>query len=256
MAPAINDHIDYKDWSPAPADCYKTLNQNTLDLWRIPLEQPVQLESLSKDELNRFKRYRFDHDRRKFAVARSSLRRILALYSQQTATELAFTYGPHGKPSLHHHSSLQFNLSHSGEYALCGVARKVVGLDIELLRPMDRLEGLIKRCLAPCEQEAMAQIPPSQQSSSFLKYWTCKEAYLKATGQGISESLTAIEVSLRPYPQLKGPKQPWQLRVFVPCDGYTAAVVTPPNVTQIRLWTYETSPDIQPTQTNADGIAG
>ncbi|MBT9316388.1 4'-phosphopantetheinyl transferase family protein [Leptothoe spongobia] len=235
MAQEIDAHLDCRDWIPASADCYQTLNQTTLDLWRIPLAQPIQLDTLSEDELTRFKRYRFADDQRKFAVARSSLRQILALYSQQRPVDLAFDYGPYGKPYLRNNGSLQFNLSHSGEYALCGVARQGIGLDIELLRPMDRLEGLIKRCLAPYEQENLAQIPLNQQSNAFLKYWTCKEAYLKATGQGISESLTAIEVSFTPYPQLKVPNQPWQLQVFIPCEGYTAAVVMPLEITQIRL---------------------
>ena len=231
--------LENRAWGPAIADCYTTLEPTTLDLWRIPLDQQPQMDTLSDDELSRFRRYRFAADQRKFAVARSSLRQILAHYSQRTPTSLTFDYGPHGKPLLRHDNSLQFNLSHSGEYALCGVARQIVGVDIEQLRAMDRLDGLIKRCLAVSEQQALAKVSLNNQSTAFLKYWTCKEAYLKATGQGISESLATIEVEFTPFPQLKVPGKPWQLRVFVPCDGYTAAVVVPPTITQIRLWVYE-----------------
>ncbi|MEM9482921.1 MAG: 4'-phosphopantetheinyl transferase superfamily protein [Cyanobacteria bacterium P01_F01_bin.116] len=233
------DCLETKIWIPATADCYKTLGHTTLDLWRIPLDRPVQLDVLSEDELIRFRRYRFACDQRKFAVARSSLRHILAHYIQQPSASLIFGYGPYGKPFLRDHCALQFNLSHSGEYALCGVAKQVVGLDIEQLRPMERLEGLIKRCLAPSEQQALAKVSPAEQSAAFLQYWTCKEAYLKATGQGISESLTAIEVVLNPDPQLKVSDRPWQLHVFVPCDGYTAAVVVPPNIMKIRFWQHQ-----------------
>ncbi|MEM7795212.1 MAG: 4'-phosphopantetheinyl transferase superfamily protein [Cyanobacteria bacterium P01_C01_bin.118] len=228
-------------WGLAPADCYQTLGQTTLDLWLISLRQPVQLELLSEDELRRFKRYRFEKDQRKFAVARSSLRRILSSYIQQDPAALSFNYGPYGKPCLRDNAALQFNLSHSGEYALCGVARKTLGVDIEHLRPMDRLDGLISRCLAPCEQTVLARIPSEQQSATFLKYWTCKEAYLKATGQGISESLSAIEVIFDPEPQLKVSGTSWRLQILIPCDDYTAAVVTSPDIEQIRLWTYQYS---------------
>ncbi|MEA5466655.1 4'-phosphopantetheinyl transferase family protein [Leptothoe sp. PORK10 BA2] len=239
-------------WLPPPGDCYDTLGPTTLDLWRIPLDRPVQMDTLSDDEVARFKRYRFAADQRKFAVARSSLRQILAHYSHQLPASLAFDYGFRGKPQLRHHGWLQFNLSHSGEYALCAVARQVVGVDIEQLRPMDRLDGLIHRCLAMTEQQAIEQINPDHQSTAFLKYWTCKEAYLKATGQGISESLAAIEVELTPIPRLRvpdpapdsasapGPHQPWQLQVFVPDVGYTAAAVMSPEINHIRLWAYET----------------
>jgi 4'-phosphopantetheinyl transferase len=226
-------------WLPATADGNKILEQTALDLWRIPLDQEPRVDVLSKDEVVRLNRYRFEADQRKFAVARSSLRQILASYVQKKPADLVFDYGPFGKPALRHNDSLQFNLSHSGEYALCGVARQVIGVDIEQLRPMDRVEGLIKRCLAPSEQQALARMPSTDQSTGFLKYWTCKEAYLKATGQGISESLAAIEVEIAPLPRLKVPEQLWQLQVFVPCRGYTAAIVAAAEITQIRLWTYE-----------------
>ena len=235
------NYLDPDPWVPATADCYQTLTPTTLDLWRISLEQQAQVELLSEDELGRLNRYRFAADRRKFAVARSSLRQILARYVHKNPADLVFDYGPYGKPSLHNENSLQFNLSHSGEYALCGVARQVVGVDIEQLRSMERLDGLIQRCLAPAERQALAKSPPDQRSTGFLQYWTCKEAYLKATGQGISESLTAIEVELEPWPQLKEPQPPWQLQVLVPHVGYTAAVIVPREITQIRFWTHKTS---------------
>ncbi len=237
MMQNVENYLSSGIWPPATADCYQTLKPITLDLWRIPLNQQPQVDILSEDELTRLNRYRFPADQRKFGVARSSLRRILANYAQTRPTDLVFDYGPRGKPSLRTHDWLQFNLSHSGEYALCGVARQVVGVDIEQLRSIDSLEGLIKRCLAPSEQQTIAKTPLPEQSTAFLRYWTCKEAYLKATGQGISESLAAIAVELTPFPKLNVPGQPWQLRVFVPCDGYTAAIVTPTTVSQIRLWT-------------------
>lgn len=199
----------------------------------------MQIDVLSKDEQVRLERYRFAIDRQKFAVARTSLRQILACYSQQSPADIVFDYGPYGKPLLRDYPLLQFNLSHSGDYALCGVARQVVGVDIEQLRPMDRLDGLIKRCLAPTEQQAIAMVSPIHQSTAFLEYWTCKEAYLKATGQGISESLAAIAVDLLPSPRLRTPdQQPWQLQTLIPCDGYRAAVVMPPDINQIRFWAY------------------
>ena len=222
---------------PASANCYQTLNQTTLDLWRIPLEQTSQTDVLSEDELIRRDRYRFAADQRKFAVARSSLRQILAGYTQTHAADLVFDYGPYGKPSISNDYELQFNLSHSGEYALCGIAKHTVGVDIEQLRSMERLDGLVKRCLAPSEQATLSNFSLAQQSIAFLKYWTCKEAYLKATGQGISESLAAVEVELTP-PRLKVPGKQWQLHVLEPCDGYVAAAATSPCITQIRLWAY------------------
>lgn len=223
-------------WVSATADCYTTLD-NTADLWRISLDRSPCTQWLSEDELTRLHRYRFEKDQRRFAVARSGLRQILGRYTQTNPEDIVFDYSPRGKPALKFNSQgLEFNLSHSGECALCGVARSPLGVDIEQLRSMDRLGGLVQRCLTPREQRSLQQQPASEQSTAFLKYWTCKEAYLKATGQGISESLTAIEVELTPSPSLKAPGPMWQLQVLFPGPGYTGALVTTPSIRKVRLW--------------------
>lgn len=227
----------HESWLPATADVYTSLETITVDLWLIPLDRSPNTKWLSEDELDRLHRYRFEKDQRKFAIARSTLRQILGSYTQTDPGDIVFDYSTRGKPSLRHNQrGLQFNLSHSGEYALCGVAHQPLGVDIEQLRPMDRLDGLIERCLAPSEQCTLDNLPETDKSTVFLEYWTCKEAYLKATGQGISESLTAIEVELAPIPKLKVPGNPWCLQMLSPTGGYAAAVVTAPNITQTRFW--------------------
>ncbi|MEM9804807.1 MAG: 4'-phosphopantetheinyl transferase superfamily protein [Cyanobacteria bacterium P01_D01_bin.56] len=227
----------HEPWLSSTPDVYTTLATNTVDLWLISLDQFPNTEWLSEDELARLHRYRFEKDQRKFAVARSTLRQILGNYTQTNPGDVVFDYSARGKPSLRHNQrGLQFNLSHSGEYALCGVAQEPLGVDIEQLRFMDRLDGLIERCLAPSEQRTLSNLPEADKSTAFLEYWTCKEAYLKATGQGISESLTAIEVELAPTPKLKVSGNPWYLQMLAATKGYTAAVVTTPNITQTRFW--------------------
>ncbi|MEM6252156.1 MAG: 4'-phosphopantetheinyl transferase superfamily protein [Cyanobacteria bacterium P01_D01_bin.156] len=227
-------------WQSPTADVYFTSDTVTVDLWRIPLDRFPTTEWLSEDELARMRRYRFEKDQRKFAVARSSLRQILSYYIQTHPKDIAFEYGTRGKPFLQtNERGINFNLSHSGEYALCGVAQYALGVDIEQLKPMERLDGLIKRCLAPSEQCLLAQTSAASKSAKFLEYWTCKEAYLKATGQGISESLAAIEIILEPAPIINVSGPPWQLQTFSPCEGYTAALVADPSITQMRFWNHD-----------------
>ncbi len=62
-------------------------------------------------------------------------------------------------------------------------------------------------------------------ASDLLRYWTRKEAVLKATGEGLRTPLTEIQVSgpgERPR-VLKGP-DPVQLVDLDPGEGYVAAV--------------------------------
>jgi 4'-phosphopantetheinyl transferase len=108
-------------------------------------------------------------------------------------SQLQFCYSPHGKPALADADTtgmLQFNLSHSGEIALYAVAcERQIGIDIERLRPFSELEQIAKRFFSNREYEELRALSPSQQHDAFFRYWTLKEAYVKATGQGLSLAL-------------------------------------------------------------------
>jgi len=112
-------------------------------VWRIDLELPGadidrEFILLSADERDRANRFIFKKDRNRYIAARSALRRTLGRYLQDDPAELRFTYGSHGKPSLHsacNPQNLRFNLSHSGEVALIALAVATeVGIDVERIR--------------------------------------------------------------------------------------------------------------------------
>ena len=97
-----------------------------------------------------------------------------------------------GKPFFQHHPQLQFNLSHSGSFALCALDDFPVGVDIEVIRPHH--PRLAERICSPTEREwVMAQPDPHR---TLISLWTKKEARVKQDGCGLTVPLREIAVPL------------------------------------------------------------
>jgi 4'-phosphopantetheinyl transferase len=156
--------------------------------------------SLSADEQARAGRFRFPEDGARFTAARGILRDILARYSGEEPGRLAFGYGAGGKPFLISQGSalsLEFNVSHSRRIALYAVAHgRAVGVDVEVIRPEMDCERIAERFFTPREAAALRAMPPPVRVAAFFRCWTRKEAYLKATGEGLRIGLKSCEVSL------------------------------------------------------------
>ena len=131
------------DWLTAPENL--DLSQDEVHVWYedfalLPAEKIHQnRQILSADELEKAQRFHFEKDRNHYINARSWLRKIIGKYVQIQPAQLRFGYGEHGKPWLMNTDgnphSLQFNLSHSENVALCAVALgKALGIDVEALR--------------------------------------------------------------------------------------------------------------------------
>jgi 4'-phosphopantetheinyl transferase len=184
-----------------------TLAPNEVQVWRIDLREAAldagRWESLlSTDELEHAHRFRFSRDRCHYAAVRGSLRSILAAYLNERPCDLTFSYSAAGKPALASpwsDSGIQFNVSHSGGAALLAFARRrEVGIDIEKIRRDVELEGIARRFFSLREQEQLTEIDPNERYEAFFRCWTRKEAYLKATGAGLSLPLSQFDVSILP----------------------------------------------------------
>ncbi len=190
-------------WLVPPATI--ELSAPEVHLWRADLDElsrsSVQLEDvLSPEEMERAGRFRFDRDRKRFVAGRAALRDILARYLGAQPDELRFRYGSAGRPqlaSIFADSDLDFNLAHSGPLALYAVAAgRRVGVDLELCAAMPEAEQVAGAFLSDREMKAWIELRPGERIESFYRYWTLKEALLKATGDGLSRGPQQIELSL------------------------------------------------------------
>ena len=108
--------------------------------------------------------------------------------------KVGFRYGAHGKPQLAG-SPLHFNISHSGDLALIALAHVELGVDVELPRPR-RTDAIARRFYAPGEVERLFAIEDAAaRADAFFRLWTCKEAFLKVTGEGLSRSTQSYEIA-------------------------------------------------------------
>ena len=99
-----------------------------------------------------------------------------------------FSFQSGGKPFLDDHPGIHFNLSHSGDVAVCAISDQPVGIDIETPRKISN--SLIDYTMNESERELIAA--SGDPSTAFLTLWTKKEALLKLTGEGISNQLKDV----------------------------------------------------------------
>ena len=224
-------------WSLPPTDL--NLRNNDVHVWRASLEQSTaQVQQLAKmlseDEKIRAERFYFEGDKKHFIIGRGLLRIILGRYLGIAPNQLQFSYSSRGKPAVvmtDTSNTLQFNLSHSEELVLYAFTRdRKIGIDVEYTRPIAELEQLTQRFFSAREVAALRSLPPNEQQQAFFQAWTCKEAYLKATGEGLAQ-LEQVEVSLVPGEPCKllNTENPqttahWSLQTLTPDSNYVAAL--------------------------------
>ena len=176
--------------APAPLRLWKL----TLDTW--PSEAGIA--TLSAAERERAQRFRFDHLQRRYLASHVALRAAIATYCGEPAAEQRFAEGPHGKPSLSS-GACAFNMSHSHDVALIGAAPQgEIGVDIEVLRPMEDGLAIARRNFTPAEHDELLAAAPEQRDLVFMRLWTRKEACLKAVGSGFSIAPDCFETGATP----------------------------------------------------------
>ncbi len=179
------------------------LEDDEVHVWRAALDLqasqvPNLQRNLSEDERVRVRRFHFQKDRYRFIVARGLLRVILAHYLDAKPAQLRFCYGAHGKPrlALSEAEELHFSVSHSQGLALFAVTRgQQVGVDLEAIRPHPGNEDVAEQFFTLRETAILRALPPDARQEAFFAFWTRKEAYAKARGEGLTIPLNRFDVS-------------------------------------------------------------
>ena len=254
-------------WPPLSAPLM--LSRDVVHVVRLNLDvPPSQIESLrsvlSHDELARADRFKFVEPRRRFIACRAALRQLLGGFLGQAATEIEFTYGLHGKPLLATNVPnlpLEFSVSHSADLALiavCGGRR--IGVDLEHHDAKVRIHKLATRFFSPREAAELASLPAADQLAGFYRGWTSKEAYLKATGFGLSFPLSQFTVAMNPTEParlIEVAEQPgridhdneaarWTMHSLTVADQFSAALLveaTAPENVLIHQWSLPHQPE-------------
>lgn len=230
---------------------------NCVDIWTVPIRGAGSIieelrQSLSSDERTRALRFYSEEHRNSFVVARGILRAILASYISARPEDLIFGYGSKGKPYLKEHPDLHFNLGHSGELAVYAVAGDELGVDVELMKLVEDWQKISERFFSSRETDELAKLDPAQQIAGFFACWTRKEAYLKATGEGLAAGLDKFSAGADPSRSEgaidididRDDQSPhWYFKDLRVGDQYAGAVVTQFAKCEIHAFNFEQAED-------------
>jgi len=232
---SIAEKILWPSCSDAPP-----LADNEIHVWATTLSVTADAlgqfsATLSADEKERANKFKFEKHRNRYIAGRGALRAILEQYSDARAAELRFDYLTNGKPAFAQDfasAGIHFNLAHTEDLALVAVTRiGLVGVDVECVRPVKDVDELVARFFSARENELFQKVPDDQKPAAFFNLWTRKEAMLKATGEGITRSLSLVEVSFLPGEPARllaiagdaKAGEEWFLQALLPAPGFVGA---------------------------------
>ena len=128
---------------------------------------------------------------------RAGLQKQYGVQINENGLSEEIAFGEHGKPYLKKHPEIYFNISHSHGYAICALADRPVGVDIEKIVPIR--DALIHRTLTDEEQNVFARLIERGycREEVFFRFWTLKESYFKWDGCGLTKELKEVRFTLR-----------------------------------------------------------
>ncbi len=171
----------------------------TLDIKRISrTEIDAAYFSMSEDRRKRCDSLRFQADKDLCIAADMLLRRVLSEKLGIPAENIAFSATENGKPYLKN-GSCHFSISHSGDIAAVAVNKNSpVGIDVEKIRPVPA--RIARRVFSESDMRFVfgdcvvpdGKIEDRETLVRFYKVWTYKEAFVKMTGEGITDDLKSF----------------------------------------------------------------
>jgi 4'-phosphopantetheinyl transferase len=223
-------------------------------VWRASVSSALKLAlggdvGLSNAEHERRATFRFKSDAERFSASHLLLRWALAGYLDLTPSEVRIRYqcflcgGKHGKPRLEGPSGqLDFSISRRGDCVLVAVARGVkVGIDVEAIKDIDATA--LSLALSETEKRERCDASRIDCGRHLLSIWSLKEAYLKAIGQGLTQSPDSLTV-MGPSPEGNfhildsedhASKISWRLSSIPLAQDYVSAIATSLSVSRIEL---------------------
>ncbi len=158
---------------------------------------------LDAAERARAARFAFAHSRVAFIAAHALTRAALAQATGAPPAAFGFAVAEHGKPQARldgRSAGLAFNLSHTD--GLVGVALTAspglaLGFDLEPLARRAPME-VAARFFTAIEVGWLDGLPEAGRAEGFFRLWTLKEAFIKATGKGLTQDLSSFWFAVHP----------------------------------------------------------
>jgi 4'-phosphopantetheinyl transferase len=193
-------------------------------------------QNLSIEERTQRDRLHFTADRRDFTIAHDLLRRSLSSCADMPPTDWRFASNDYGKPSVESIApqlrALSFSLSHTRGLVACAIALNApLGVDVERIDQSRHVQQIANRFFSEKEAAWLRQCSAELRNIHFVELWTLKEAFFKATGVGLSGSLTGVSFRFDENARIEfsGPSvidtHEWHFALFEPVYNVRLGIV-------------------------------
>ena len=197
---------------------------------------------LDEDERRRSERLHFERDRLIFSAAHVLLR--AALVARLGDWQGGFRVDDFGKPELDPPMGtppLRFNLTHTRGLVACAlVDGSDIGIDAEHMEPSRPLLELAEHYFAQAELAQLHAIADAARVTAFYRFWTLKEAIIKAIGEGLSLPLKRFAFTLEPLSLAigDGDAREWHVEECRTVPGHAMAIALrrPPAASVAVSW--------------------
>jgi len=208
----------------------------------LPADLPYYWRLLDSDEQSRAQRIKNPQRQARQVEAQGRLRIILGKAIDIAPERLRFARHAHGKPYLPDFPDVAFNLSHTADRMAVVMSRGCrVGIDIESCKPRANMDALADKCLDAEEKAYWLALPEAERLHAFYRFWTRKEAFVKAVGQGISLGLRHCVTDpgsperMLEVPPSCGHAGDWSLAEFAVSDDICGAVAVDGAIDRILI---------------------
>jgi 4'-phosphopantetheinyl transferase len=170
---------------PTATDC---------ELWYVQTSEVAKpslvaacMSLLTKTEQEQRTRFVFEKNRHEYLVTRALAHWALARWTGGRPGEVALRRTEYGRPVLDPPSDVRFNLTNTIELVACLVASgRELGVDAEPLARGDDILEVADTVFRTRERQMLSELPLPERRRRAVELWTCKEAYMKARGMGMS----------------------------------------------------------------------
>lgn len=148
------------------------------------------LNTLPSDRQTKIRKFLRPEDTLRTLAGDILIRSLLKKHLQIKHESITFHLNEYGKPYLKDFPQVHFNISHSGNWVVCGLDYTPIGIDVEQMKSI-KLD-IAERFFTKKESQYVLSKKESERLHSFYSIWTLKESYIKAIGKGLSIPLDSF----------------------------------------------------------------
>lgn len=184
-------------------------------IWHLadgePLADWIDADSLTAEERSRAESIAHPRVKTQFLRGRLLTRAVLGLRLGLSATAVPLLLSADGKPEIHG-NPVFFNISHTDGMLVLAVGPCPLGVDIQAEDPRRDRDALVDRYFNDAERRQYHALPAELRPAAFLRGWTSKEAWVKATGAGIRDfNRCTVDMDPRRSPAILTESGGWRL---------------------------------------------